>query len=92
MPIVVVGTSGAAALSLKKGEAELERRTGKRPKREEVLERVTAAYEGSQDRQSLLDALGREGLELYVRGKNLGVVDLEKREEPSAEDAGFGNG
>lgn len=63
--------------SLKKGEAELERRTGKRPKREEVLERVTAAYEGSQDRQSLLDALGREGLELYVRGKNLGVVDLE---------------
>jgi hypothetical protein len=61
----------------KKGEAELERRTGKRPKREEVLERVTAAYEGSQDRQSLLDALGREGLELYVRGKNLGVVDLE---------------
>ena len=63
--------------SRKKGEAELERRTGKRPKREEVLERVTAAYEGSQDRQSLLDALGCEGLELYVRGKNLGVVDLE---------------
>ena len=61
----------------KKGEAELERRTGKRPKREEVLERVLAAYAASQDRQSLLDALGREGLELYVRGKNLGVVDLE---------------
>lgn len=61
----------------KKGEAELERRTGNRPKREEVLERVLAAYGASQDRQSLLDALGREGLELYVRGKNLGVVDLE---------------
>lgn len=61
----------------KKGEAELERRTGKRPKREEVLERVMSAYDGSQDRQSLLDALGREGLELYVRGKTLGVVDLE---------------
>jgi hypothetical protein len=61
----------------KKGEAELERRTGKRPKREEVLERVLTAYEASEDRQSLLDALGREGLELYVRGKNLGVVDLE---------------
>lgn len=61
----------------KKGEAELERRTGKRPKREEVLERVLAAYETSGDRQSLLDALGREGLELYVRGKTLGVVDLE---------------
>jgi hypothetical protein len=61
----------------KKGEAELERRTGSRPKREEVLERVLAAYEASRDRQSLLDALGREGLELYVRGKTLGVVDLE---------------
>lgn len=61
----------------KKGEAELERRTGKRPKREEVLERVLAAYEVSDDRQSLLDALGRENLDLYVRGKNLGVVDLE---------------
>lgn len=61
----------------KKGEAELERRTGARPKREEVLGRVLAAYEASRDRQSLLDALGREGLELYVRGKNLGVVDLE---------------
>lgn len=61
----------------KKGEAELERRTGSRPKREEVLERVVAAYDVSRDRQSLLDALGREGLELYVRGKTLGVVDLE---------------
>ena len=61
----------------KKGEAELERRTGSRPKREEVLERLLAAYEASRDRQSLLDALGREGLELYVRGKTLGVVDLE---------------
>jgi hypothetical protein len=61
----------------KKGEAELERRTGNRPKREEVLERVLSAYGASQDRQSLLDALGREGLELYARGKTLGVVDLE---------------
>ena len=60
-----------------KGEAELERRTGKRPKREEILERIGAAYEGSLDRDSLLSALGREGLELYVRGKTIGVVDLE---------------
>lgn len=60
-----------------KNEAELERRTGKRPKREEVLDRITSAFEQSEDRQSLLDALGREGLELYVRGKNLGVIDHE---------------
>jgi hypothetical protein len=59
------------------GEAELERRTGKRPKREEILERVTAAFERSDDKQTLLNALGRENLELYVRGKTLGVIDHE---------------
>lgn len=61
----------------KKGEAELERRTGQRPKREEILERVSAAYGASIDRDSLLASLGREGLELYVRGKTVGVIDLE---------------
>jgi hypothetical protein len=60
-----------------KAEAELERRTGQRPKREDVLQRVKDAFGSSEDRQSLLEALGREGLELYVRGKNLGVIDLE---------------
>ena len=60
-----------------KGEAELERRTGQRPKREEILERIGAAYSASQDRDSLLAALGHEGLDLYVRGKTVGVVDLE---------------
>jgi len=62
---------------LKKGEAELERRTGKRPKREEVLERVQNAFDLSQDRDSFFEALGRYDLELYVRGKTLGVIDHE---------------
>jgi hypothetical protein len=42
-----------------------------------VLERVQAAYGNSQDRDSLLFALGRENLELYVRGKTIGVIDHE---------------
>lgn len=58
-------------------EAELERRTGERPERQTVLERVKQALEGAVDRDSLLDALGRSDLELYVRGKNLGIIDLE---------------
>jgi len=62
---------------LSRNESELERRTGKRPKREEVLERVREAFATSNDRDSLLDALGRNDLELYVRGKNLGVIDHE---------------
>ena len=60
-----------------KNEAELERRTGRRPKREEILERITTAYGTSTDKDSFLSALGRENLELYVRGKNLGVIDHE---------------
>lgn len=58
-------------------EAELERRTGERPERQTVLDRVKQALEGAVDRDSLLDALGRSDLELYVRGKNLGIIDLE---------------
>ena len=62
---------------LSRSEAELERRTGERPNRDEVLERVREAFASSLDRDSLLEALGRFDLELYVRGKNLGVIDHE---------------
>lgn len=60
-----------------KGEAELERRTKSRPKREEILERLQTAFDASRDRDSLMDALGHHNLELYVRGKTLGVIDHE---------------
>jgi hypothetical protein len=60
-----------------RGEAELERRTGKTPKKDQVRARVLEALESAQDRDSLMDALGRNDLELYVRGKTLGVTDHE---------------
>lgn len=62
---------------LKQAEVELERRTGERPQRDPVLSRIREALEASLDRDSLRSALGRENLELYIRGKNLGVIDLE---------------
>jgi len=62
---------------LSHSEIELERRTGQRPKRDEVLERVKEAFTMANDRESFLEALGRFDLELYVRGKNLGVIDHE---------------
>lgn len=62
---------------MSRAEAELERRTGERPKRQTVLERVNEALAASRDRDGFLAALGRSDLELYVRGKNLGVIDLE---------------
>jgi len=66
-----------AERKLSRGENELERRTGSRPKRDEVLERVREAFGDSIDRDSLFEALGRHDLELYVRGKNIGVIDHE---------------
>lgn len=76
---------------LSRSEAELERRTGHRPKREEVLERLREAFALSRDRDSLLEALGRADLELYIRGKNLGVIDHEsgKRHRLKTLDAEF---
>jgi hypothetical protein len=63
--------------SKSRGEAELERRTGEVPKKDQLRARVNAALENAQDRDSLMQALGRENFELYVRGKTLGVTDHE---------------
>lgn len=60
-----------------RAEAELERRTGEVPKKDQLRARVREALEGASDRDALLEALGRSELELYVRGKTLGVIDLE---------------
>jgi hypothetical protein len=62
---------------LKQAEVELERRTGERPQRDPVLSRIREALEASLDQDSLRSALGRENLELYTRGKNIGIIDLE---------------
>jgi hypothetical protein len=63
--------------SKSRGEAELERRTGEVPKKDQLRARLGAALESAQDRDSLMQALGRENFELYVRGKTLGVTDHE---------------
>lgn len=66
-----------AERKIARGEAELERRTGTVPKKDQVRARVLEALETARDRDSLLQALGRSDLELYVRGKTLGVIDHE---------------
>lgn len=59
-----------------RAEAELERRTGEVPKKDQLRARVLEALEAGADREALIEALGRSELELYVRGKTLGVIDL----------------
>lgn len=66
-----------ADLRKSRGEAELERRTGEVPKKDQLRARVLEALEAGADREALIEALGRSELELYVRGKTLGVIDLE---------------
>ncbi|MBT8412318.1 MAG: relaxase/mobilization nuclease domain-containing protein [Octadecabacter sp.] len=66
-----------AEQKLSRGEKELERRTGKVPKKDQLRARVREALEGARDRDSLMAALGRSDLELYVRGQTLGVIDHE---------------
>jgi hypothetical protein len=60
-----------------RGETELERRTGKVSKKDQLRARVLEALEAARDRDSLMAALGRSDLELYVRGQTLGVIDHE---------------
>ena len=56
-------------------EAELRRRGGKATQREEVAARVRDALGASQGREGLHRALQHSGLEFYVRGNTLGVID-----------------
>jgi hypothetical protein len=63
--------------SISRQGAELERRSGARPQRQEVLERVRGAFEKAKDRASFMRQLDQAGLDLYVRGQTLGVVERE---------------
>lgn len=58
-------------------EEEMQRRTGERSQRDQVRDRVLEALQKAQDRESLMQAFARCDLELYVRGKTLGVKDHE---------------
>lgn len=56
---------------------ELLRRTGKVPERQRVSEALTAILSGAQTPADLFDKLTDARLELYRRGKSVGVRDLE---------------
>lgn len=56
---------------------ELKRRTGKVPERQRVVDAVTAAFAQAQSRDDLFRRLTDARLELYRRGKAIGVRDLD---------------
>jgi len=72
-----VAIEKTAEARIPKTETEIKRRGGKTTRREEVRSRIDEALEHSRDKNSFLSELEARGFELYVRGKNIGVIDRE---------------
>lgn len=72
-----VAIDKTAEARITRKEAELKRRTGEVPERVNVAARVREAASNSRDRESLLRELEASGLELYIRGQNIGIIDRE---------------
>jgi hypothetical protein len=59
---------------------ELKRRTGETPERDGVKSNIHQIFADSLDRQELFERLRAANLNLYVRGKNIGIVhEISKR-------------
>lgn len=56
---------------------ELKRRTGKAPERQRVVNALTAAFRAAHSKDELFRRLTDARLELYRRGKTIGVRDLD---------------
>jgi len=55
--------------------AELKRRTGKTPQRDSVKARLKTVFGQSKDKAAFFHTMEHEKLEMYVRGKTIGVID-----------------
>lgn len=55
--------------------AELKRRTGNTTQRDSVKARLKTVFESSKNKHAFFTNLSKQGLEIYVRGKTIGVVD-----------------
>ncbi len=71
-----VAINKKAERKLSKKGAELNRRSGKTSQRDQVIEKLRAAFQ-AQSRQAFFDRLAEAKLEIYIRGQNIGVIDKE---------------
>jgi len=72
---VVINKPAKEKLSNK--EYETKRRTGKTSQRDEVKNRLKTVFSSSKDKISFFNNMEKEKLEIYVRGKTVGVLDKE---------------
>lgn len=53
----------------------VKRRTGKTPQRDFVKNKLQDIFSEADNKQAFLDALDKAGFEVYIRGKNIGILD-----------------
>ncbi len=56
---------------------ETKRRTKKKLKRDILKEKLQAIFKETQTKQAFFETLSKEKLEIYIRGKNIGIKELE---------------
>lgn len=71
-----VAINKKAERKLSKKGAELKHRTGRMPKREQMIGRLSRLFE-AKCKAEAVSLMSREQVEFYQRGKNIGVIDLE---------------
>lgn len=55
--------------------AELKRRTGETPKRDEIVSQLRETFSEARSKDDLRSLLQKQGFSIYVRGKTVGVID-----------------
>ncbi|MEE9363080.1 MAG: relaxase/mobilization nuclease domain-containing protein [Cellulophaga sp.] len=70
---VIINKPAKEKLSNK--EYQTKRRTGKISQRDFVKNRLKDIFESSKDKQSFFDNIQKANLEIYVRGKTIGIID-----------------
>ena len=84
-----VAINKKAERKLSKKGAELKRRTGRMPKREQMIGRLNRLFEASNKAEAV-SLMSREQVEFYQRGKNIGVIDLETGKRHRLKTLGLG--
>jgi hypothetical protein len=74
---VAINRKAEAKVLSQKG-IELERRTGRTPQKDTLVSALRAIFLSARDDADLFAKLTDAGLELYTRGKSVGVRDLDK--------------
>ncbi len=72
---IIINKKAGEKLSNKGSEQK--RRTGKTPQRDFVKNKLRDIFNEANNKQAFLDGLDKANFEVYIRGKNIGILDRE---------------